>query len=91
MATLPFISIPTKSVSYNSSPFFPYKGKIEKALGNEKYQFNDGTGTIVVEIDDDEWNGLTVKPEMTVQISGEIDKELMQTPEVDVEAIVLAQ
>ena len=67
------------------------KGKIEKALGNEKYQFNDGTGTIVVEIDDDEWNGLTVKPEMTVQISGEIDKELMQTPEVDVEAIVLAQ
>ena len=67
------------------------KGKIEKSLGNEKYQFNDGTGTIVVEIDDDEWNGLTVKPEMTVQISGEIDKELMQTPEVDVEAIVLAQ
>jgi uncharacterized protein (TIGR00156 family) len=67
------------------------KGKIEKALGNEKYQFNDGTATIVVEIDDDEWKGLVVKPEMTVQITGEIDKELMQTPEVDVETIVLAQ
>ncbi|MBR5154429.1 MAG: NirD/YgiW/YdeI family stress tolerance protein [Alphaproteobacteria bacterium] len=67
------------------------KGKIEKALGNEKYQFNDGTGTIVVEIDDDEWKGLTVKPEMLVQISGEIDKELMQAPEVDVDSITLAQ
>ena len=67
------------------------KGKIEKSLGNEKYQFNDGTGTIVVEIDDDEWKGLTVKPEHTVQISGEIDKEMLSTPIVDVEMIMLAQ
>ena len=28
------------------------KGKVEKSLGNEKYQFNDGTGVIVVEIDE---------------------------------------
>jgi uncharacterized protein (TIGR00156 family) len=67
------------------------KGKIEKSLGNEKYQFNDGTGIIVVEIDNDEWNGLTVTPDMLVQISGEIEKELMSAPEVDVEMIVLAQ
>ena len=44
-----------------------------------------------VEIDNDEWNGLTVTPDMLVQISGEIDKELMSAPEVDVEMIVLAQ
>lgn len=67
------------------------KGKIEKSLGNEKYQFNDGTGTIVVEIDDDEWNGLNVTPENTVQITGEIDKEMLATPSVDVEMIILAQ
>ena len=35
------------------------KGKIEKSLGNEKYQFSDGTGVIVVEIDNEEWRGLT--------------------------------
>ena len=67
------------------------KGKIEKSLGNEKYQFNDGTGVIVVEIDDDEWNGVVVKPENTVEIRGEIEKELMSAPEIDVEMIMLVQ
>ena len=67
------------------------KGKIEKSLGNEKYQFNDGTGVIIIEIDDDEWNGVVVKPENTVEIRGEIDKELMKDPEVDVEVIMLIQ
>ncbi len=64
-------------------------GKIEKNLGNEKYQFSDGTGSIVVEIDDEDWRGLTVKPEDTVEISGEIDKEFMGTPKVDVDRIQL--
>ena len=63
-------------------------GKIEKNLGHEKYQFNDGTGTIVVEIDDEDWRGQTVKPENTVEIRGEIDKELLGTPEVDVDSIL---
>ena len=62
-------------------------GKIEKSLGDEKYQFNDGTGTIVVEIDDDEWGGLSVNPQMVVQITGEIDKEILESPEVDVSKI----
>lgn len=65
------------------------KGKIEKSLGNEKYQFNDGSATIVVEIDNDEWRGLTVKPENTVEIRGEIDKEMLATPEIDVNMITL--
>ncbi len=65
------------------------RGKIEKSLGDEKYQFNDGTGVIVVEIDDDEWNGVTVKPENTVELRGEIDKDMMQTPEVDVDVVIL--
>jgi len=64
-------------------------GKIEKALGDEKYQFSDGTASIVVEIDDDDWRGITVKPENTVELRGEIDKELMQNPEVDVDSVIL--
>ena len=66
-------------------------GKIEKSLGNEKYLFNDGTGTIVVEIDDDDWRGVTVKPENTVEIKGEVDKELMAEPEIDVDTVTLKQ
>lgn len=65
------------------------RGKIEKSLGDEKYQFNDGTGIIIVEIDDDEWNGVVVKPENTVELRGEIDKDMMQTPEVDVDVVIL--
>lgn len=64
-------------------------GSIEKGLGNEKYLFRDSTGSIVVEIDDDDWNGVTVKPENTVELHGEVDKELMRTPEIDVDTVVL--
>lgn len=67
------------------------KGKIEKALGNEKYQFNDGTGIIVIEIDDDEWDGLIVTPENIIEITGEIDKKMMGSPTIDVESITIIE
>ena len=67
------------------------KGKIEKSLGNEKYQFSDGTGVIVVEIDNEEWRGLTVTPENTIEIKGEIDKEMLSAPEVDVDMVSLVK
>ena len=62
-------------------------GKIEKNLGSDKYSFRDKTGDITIEIDDDEWNGLTVDPNDTVEIRGEIDKDFTSI-EVDVDAIV---
>lgn len=62
-------------------------GKIEKNLGSDKYSFRDKTGDITIEIDDDEWNGLTVGPNDTVEIRGEIDKDFTSI-EVDVDAIV---
>ncbi|MDL2226760.1 NirD/YgiW/YdeI family stress tolerance protein [Deltaproteobacteria bacterium OttesenSCG-928-M10] len=61
-------------------------GKIEKQLKDDEYQFNDGTGTVVVEIDHDVWMGLTVGPEDIVEIQGELDKELMSR-KVDVKRI----
>lgn len=63
-------------------------GQIEKSLGNEKYQFKDATGTIVVEIDDEDWRGVNVKPEDTIIIRGEVDKELLKT-EIDVDSVEL--
>lgn len=66
-------------------------GKIEKSLGGEKYLFSDATGSITVEIDNDDWNGVTVKPENTVELRGEIDKDLMKAPEVDVDSVRIVQ
>lgn len=63
-------------------------GSIEKSLGGEKYLFKDATGTIVVEIDDEDWNGVTVSETDVIEIRGEIDKDLMKAPKVDVDSIV---
>ena len=63
-------------------------GKIEKETGKEKYLFRDSTGAITVEIDNEDWNGQDVTPTDTVVIHGEVDKELMHAPEIDVDKIV---
>jgi len=62
-------------------------GKIERRIEHEKYQFSDGTGSIIVEIDDKRWRGLTVGPEDTVVISGEVDRDLGRR-EIEVKKIV---
>lgn len=62
-------------------------GKIEQSLGNEKYQFSDSTGTITIEIDNDDWNGVTVTPQDTIEIHGEIDKGFTKL-EVEVDSFV---
>jgi uncharacterized protein (TIGR00156 family) len=62
------------------------EGEIASYLGNEKYLFNDGSGTITLEIDHDVWNGLEVGPNDTVIIYGEVDKKF-QRLEVKVERI----
>lgn len=63
-------------------------GYIEKSLGDEKYEFRDESGLIVIEIDDDEWNGVEASPEVRVEIAGEVDKD-RQSTELDVDEIRL--
>ncbi|MBE6445050.1 MAG: NirD/YgiW/YdeI family stress tolerance protein [Alphaproteobacteria bacterium] len=63
-------------------------GQIEKSLGNEKYQFKDATGTVVIEVDNEDWRGVDVKPEDIVIIKGEIDKDVFST-EIDVDSVEL--
>ena len=61
-------------------------GTIQKNLGGELYAFTDGTGTITVEIDNEDWMGQTVKATDKVSIWGEIDKEF-NSIKVDVDRI----
>ena len=65
------------------------KGNIVKNLGDEEYTFQDATGTIEVEIDDDIWRGRTVGPEDVVIISGEVDKDWRSTT-IDVSSLSVA-
>lgn len=64
-------------------------GKIEKSLGDEKYLFKDATGTITIEIDDDDWRGVTATPESELIIEGEVDKDMFRDAEIDVNTVTL--
>lgn len=55
------------------------KGHIVQRMGDEMYLFEDSTGTIRVEIDDDEWRGQTVTPTDTVKLYGEVDRGIFKT------------
>jgi uncharacterized protein (TIGR00156 family) len=59
------------------------KGKIERFLGDEKYLFTDETGSIIVEIDDRLWRGLSVDQNDMIEITGEIDRGLRR---IEIEA-----
>ncbi len=63
-------------------------GQIEKSLGGEKYLFKDASGTVTIEIDDEDWRGLDVKPTDVITIKGEVDKDMFST-EIDVDSVSL--
>ncbi|MEQ9563195.1 MAG: NirD/YgiW/YdeI family stress tolerance protein, partial [Woeseiaceae bacterium] len=64
-------------------------GFVVKSLGDEKYEFSDDSGTVVVEIDDEDWNGIEVSPGLRVEIAGEVDKDWRDV-EVEVDNIRIA-
>ena len=62
-------------------------GNIKASLGGEMYTFSDATGEFTVEIDHDKWLGQNATPDNQVQISGEVDKELLGATKIDVKAV----
>ncbi len=62
------------------------QGTIQQNLGDENYLFKDDSGTVVIEIDDDDWNGVTVGPQDVVIIKGQVDKGWTNV-EIDVDEI----
>ncbi|HAD4481819.1 TPA_asm: YgiW/YdeI family stress tolerance OB fold protein [Salmonella enterica subsp. enterica serovar Typhi str. CT18] len=62
------------------------RGNIVGRISDDLYVFKDATGTINVDIDHKRWNGLTVTPQDTVEIQGEVDKD-WNSVEIDVKQI----
>ena len=62
------------------------QGHIVQRMGHEKYLFEDATGSITVEIDDDEWRGQTVTPADTVKLYGEVDRGIFKT-EIEIDRV----
>ena len=62
-------------------------GTITKNLGDGKYEITDSTGTIVIDTDAEDWNGINPKTGATITVVGEIDNEDGEPVEIDVEEI----
>lgn len=63
------------------------RGYLLQQNGENSYIFQDATGSINLEIDAEDWGGLTVSPTDFVEVWGEVDKNGMSMIEVDVSAI----
>jgi len=65
------------------------QGRIISFEGNERYTFEDATGRITVEIDDEDFPaGQTISAEQRVELVGEFDKGLRKT-EFEVDRVIL--
>ncbi|PHZ95738.1 TIGR00156 family protein [Klebsiella variicola] len=62
------------------------RGKITERISDDLYKFEDASGVINVDIDHKRWNGVTIGPQDTVEIQGEVDKD-WNSVEIDVKQI----
>ena len=62
------------------------RGKITERISDDLYKFQDASGVINVDIDHKRWNGVTVGPQDTVEIQGEVDND-WNSVEIDVKQI----
>lgn len=62
------------------------EGKLTKQVKGDKYQLEDPTGMIIVEIDEEDWGGNVITEQDTVIIYGEVDKDKNGT-EIDAKSV----
>jgi uncharacterized protein (TIGR00156 family) len=62
------------------------EGRIVRQLGHELYEFEDGSGSVKVDIDDKRWLAQTVTPADKVRIEGEVDRD-WNSVEIDVKNV----
>jgi len=87
MNTQPAVWSVTEVVSLPDDTPVVMRGRITKNMGNNIFVFEDGSGTIMMEIDEESWNGNTVRVDDIVTVYGSVDKGSNYT-EIDVESIV---
>jgi len=63
------------------------RGRLLKKVSSDKYEFSDGTGTIRVEIDAKRFPAGPIDDKTLVEIEGELEKDFMTSPEIDVDVL----
>ncbi|OQX33974.1 MAG: hypothetical protein B0D91_13225 [Oceanospirillales bacterium LUC14_002_19_P2] len=82
---------PTSVAAINKAPkddmYVVLEGKLLQKKKHETYIFSDGTGEIPVEIDDRLMPAQNINEKSVIEIQGEVDAGVMETPEIDVKEI----
>lgn len=68
------------------------EGTITKRISSEHYEFKDATGSIQVEIDNDDWPaGTSVSENTKVRLTGEVDHHKQKPTDIDVDRVEILQ
>ena len=65
------------------------RGHLLRKVGKEKYTFSDGTAEIRVDIDDKVFMNRKIDAKTQVEIRGEVEKDFMESPEIDVDMLTV--
>lgn len=65
------------------------RGQITQQLSEEKFIFNDGTGEIQLDIDDDLTKTSPITPPVEIELIGEVDKGVISDTEIEVKSFQL--
>lgn len=87
MNTQPAVWTVTEVISLPDDTPVVMRGRITKNMGDNIFVFEDASGTIMLEIDEESWNGNTVRVDDIVTVYGSVDKGTNYT-EVDVDSVV---
>jgi len=63
------------------------QGQLLRKEKSETYIFSDGTGEIVMEIDDDDFPKQPVSEKTKIEVVGEVDTGLRRPPEIEAESV----
>ena len=66
--------------------FVTLQGRLLEKVSEDKYMFADESGEIRVEIDREDFK-TPIDDTTLVEIRGEVEKDFMETPEIDVETV----
>lgn len=64
------------------------RGRITARVGFRLYEFRDDSGSILLDIDDDDWNGYYVYPDDPVELRGRVVLFFLADPLIDVGQLV---
>ncbi|WP_409261372.1 YgiW/YdeI family stress tolerance OB fold protein [Pseudomonas putida] len=82
------LSVTTVAAAHDAADDTPVvlQGYVTKINNDDKYEFKDNTGTITVEIDDEDLPPTPFNDKTKVKLTGEVEKHLMSR-EVDVDIV----